>query len=55
MFDSPGVDLRTAQLRKIDGVLDYAGVRDGSRVLEIGTGWGALAIRAAGAAPPSRR
>jgi cyclopropane-fatty-acyl-phospholipid synthase len=42
-----GVDLRTAQLRKIDGVLDYAGVRSGSRVLEIGTGWGALAIRAA--------
>ncbi|MEU5695616.1 cyclopropane-fatty-acyl-phospholipid synthase family protein [Actinosynnema sp. NPDC020468] len=35
------------QLRKIDGVLDYAGVRSGSRVLEIGTGWGALAIRAA--------
>ncbi|WP_235921899.1 SAM-dependent methyltransferase [Lentzea tibetensis] len=41
------MDLRSAQLRKIDGVLDYAGVRAGSRVLEIGTGWGALAIRAA--------
>ncbi|GLZ33604.1 cyclopropane-fatty-acyl-phospholipid synthase [Lentzea sp. NBRC 105346] len=40
-------DLREAQLRKIDGVLDYAGVRAGSNVLEIGTGWGALAIRAA--------
>ncbi|MEU4804515.1 cyclopropane-fatty-acyl-phospholipid synthase family protein [Actinosynnema sp. NPDC023587] len=39
--------LPAAQLRKIDGVLDYAGVRSGSRVLEIGTGWGALAIRAA--------
>jgi cyclopropane-fatty-acyl-phospholipid synthase len=42
-----GDDLHAAQLRKIDGILDYAGVRDGSRVLEIGTGWGALAIRAA--------
>jgi cyclopropane-fatty-acyl-phospholipid synthase len=43
----PGDDLCAAQLRKIDGILDYAGVRAGSRVLEIGTGWGALAIRAA--------
>jgi cyclopropane-fatty-acyl-phospholipid synthase len=43
----PGDDLHSAQLRKIDGILDYAGVRAGSRVLEIGTGWGALAIRAA--------
>jgi cyclopropane-fatty-acyl-phospholipid synthase len=39
--------LKEAQLRKIDGVLDYAGVRAGTRLLEIGTGWGALAIRAA--------
>ncbi|WP_291412333.1 cyclopropane-fatty-acyl-phospholipid synthase family protein [Actinophytocola sp.] len=43
----PGDDLYRAQLRKIDGVLDYAGVGPGSRVLEIGTGWGALAVRAA--------
>ncbi len=43
----PGDDLHRAQLRKIDGILDYAGVTAGSRVLEIGTGWGALAIRAA--------
>ncbi|MET9231190.1 cyclopropane-fatty-acyl-phospholipid synthase family protein [Lentzea sp. NPDC003310] len=47
LFDAGDTDLHTAQLRKIDGVLDYAGVRAGSRVLEIGTGWGALAIRAA--------
>ncbi|MGZ3144010.1 class I SAM-dependent methyltransferase [Lentzea chajnantorensis] len=48
LFDGDrGLDLHAAQLRKIDGVLDYAGVRAGSRVLEIGTGWGALAIRAA--------
>ena len=43
----PGDDLHAAQLRKIDGVLDLARVGPGSRVLEIGTGWGALAIRAA--------
>ena len=39
--------LADAQRRKIDRLLDAAGVRPGSRVLEIGTGWGALAIRAA--------
>jgi len=39
--------LTRAQLRKIDGVLDYAGVCAGSTVIEIGTGWGELAIRAA--------
>ncbi|MDX6354126.1 MAG: cyclopropane-fatty-acyl-phospholipid synthase, partial [Streptomyces sp.] len=43
----PGDDLRAAQLRKIDAVLDDAGVGPGSRVLEIGGGWGSLAIRAA--------
>jgi cyclopropane-fatty-acyl-phospholipid synthase len=40
-------DLVDAQLRKIDGVLDFAGVGPDTHVLEIGTGWGALAIRAA--------
>ena len=39
--------LTTAQNRKVDGILDLAGVREGSRVLEIGTGWGEAAIRAA--------
>jgi cyclopropane-fatty-acyl-phospholipid synthase len=43
----PADDLTAAQHRKIDSVLDYAGVREGSEVLEIGTGWGELAIRAA--------
>ena len=41
-------DLAEAQRRKIDRLLDMAGVRPGSRVLEIGTGWGELCIRAAG-------
>jgi cyclopropane-fatty-acyl-phospholipid synthase len=40
-------DLEEAQLRKVDAILDAAGVGEGSRVLEIGTGWGTLAIRAA--------
>ncbi len=44
---STATTLQEAQFRKIDGVLDYAGVRPGTRLLEIGTGWGALAIRAA--------
>ncbi len=39
--------LEGAQLRKVDAILDTAGVRSGSRVLEVGTGWGTLAIRAA--------
>lgn len=43
----PGDDLEAAQLRKIDGILDLARVRSGMRVLEIGSDWGALAIRAA--------
>lgn len=40
-------DLVLAQERKIDGILDMAGVRDGTHLLEIGTGWGGLAVRAA--------
>ena len=39
--------LEEAQLRKIDGILDLACVGSGTRLLEIGTGWGTLAIRAA--------
>ena len=39
--------LEEAQLRKIDAILDLAAVGAGTRVLEIGTGWGSLAIRAA--------
>jgi cyclopropane-fatty-acyl-phospholipid synthase len=41
------LDLTTAQHRKIDRLLDVTKVGPGTRVLEIGTGWGELAIRAA--------
>lgn len=46
LFDGTD-DLNSAQLRKIDAMLDSAAVGSGSRVCEIGTGWGSLAIRAA--------
>ncbi len=39
-------DLEGAQLRKIDAMLDLAEVGAGTRLLEIGSGWGSLAIRA---------
>ncbi|BAH50533.1 class I SAM-dependent methyltransferase [Rhodococcus opacus] len=40
-------DFVDAQRRKIDRLLDEAGVGAGTRLLEIGTGWGELCIRAA--------
>ncbi|WP_378733462.1 class I SAM-dependent methyltransferase [Nocardia brasiliensis] len=40
-------DLAAAQRAKIDRILDRAGVGPGTRLLEIGTGWGELALRAA--------
>ncbi|MGQ0841699.1 class I SAM-dependent methyltransferase [Actinokineospora sp.] len=46
-FEPGSTDLHKGQLRKIDGVLDYAMVGPDTHVLEIGTGWGALALRAA--------
>ncbi|WP_406097300.1 class I SAM-dependent methyltransferase [Kitasatospora purpeofusca] len=39
--------LPAAQHRKIDRLLDLARVGPGTRLLEIGTGWGELALRAA--------
>ena len=44
----PG-DLEAAQRRKIHHVLRKARVRPGHRLLEFGSGWGGLAIEAAGA------
>ncbi|MER6401811.1 class I SAM-dependent methyltransferase [Kitasatospora sp. NPDC001603] len=40
-------ELTAAQHRKIDRLLDLADVGPGTRLLEIGTGWGELALRAA--------
>ena len=37
-------DLEAAQLRKIHHVLRAARLQRGQRVLEVGSGWGALAI-----------
>ena len=46
--ERPGFEkLAEAQRRKVDGVLDFAGVKAGMKVLEIGTGWGQLSIQAA--------
>jgi cyclopropane-fatty-acyl-phospholipid synthase len=47
LFPREGVPLEEAQEYKIDRLLDAANVRSGSRVLEVGTGWGELALRAA--------
>ena len=44
---APGDSLASAQRRKIDALLDRTGTGPGTTILEIGTGWGELAIRAA--------
>ena len=44
---APGDTLADAQRRKIEALLDRTGVGPGTSVLEIGSGWGELAIRAA--------
>jgi cyclopropane-fatty-acyl-phospholipid synthase len=41
-------DLHSAQVDKVERLLDEAHVGPGTRLLEIGSGWGELAIRAAG-------
>jgi cyclopropane-fatty-acyl-phospholipid synthase len=47
LFEDISEPLHTAQARKLERLLDLADVRFGSTVLEIGTGWGELALRAA--------
>ncbi|MFZ0185576.1 MAG: cyclopropane-fatty-acyl-phospholipid synthase family protein [Streptosporangiaceae bacterium] len=42
-----GHQLADGQRRKIDALLDRAGAGPGCQLLEVGTGWGELAIRAA--------
>ncbi|MDB5797791.1 MAG: class SAM-dependent methyltransferase [Paucimonas sp.] len=46
-FEDGDEDLATAQLKKIDHILDKIQVQPGDRLLDIGCGWGALVIRAA--------
>lgn len=47
LFESREASLEEAQISKIDRMLDLAGVGEGDSILEIGSGWGALALRAA--------
>ncbi|MEU6082829.1 cyclopropane-fatty-acyl-phospholipid synthase family protein [Streptomyces sp. NPDC047108] len=46
-FPADHATLPAAQQYKIDRLLDLAGVGPGTQLLEIGTGWGELAVRAA--------
>ncbi|HEU5435001.1 MAG TPA: cyclopropane-fatty-acyl-phospholipid synthase family protein [Telluria sp.] len=46
-FENGDEDLATAQRKKIDHILAKIDLRPGHRLLDIGCGWGALAIRAA--------
>ena len=47
LFDDLDETLSSAQERKVERLLDVTHVGTGTRVLEIGTGWGELALRAA--------
>lgn len=46
-FENGDEDLDSAQIKKIDHILTKIQVRPGHTLLDIGCGWGALAIRAA--------
>lgn len=46
LFADAGQSLEEAQGEKLDAILDRLDLRSGSRLLEIGCGWGALAERA---------
>jgi cyclopropane-fatty-acyl-phospholipid synthase len=46
-FENGDEDLATAQVKKIDHILNKIGLQPGHTLLDIGCGWGALAIRAA--------
>ena len=46
-FDSPAASLEQGQLNKVATLLDRLELKPGQRLLEIGCGWGTLAIEAA--------
>ena len=46
LFTDPAQSLEEAQAAKLDAILDRLDLHSGSRLLEIGCGWGALAERA---------
>jgi len=46
-FENGDEDLDTAQLKKIDHILDKIRLQPGQTLLDIGCGWGALVLRAA--------
>ena len=47
IFDTPKQSLEDAQINKIEHILQLADVQPHHRILEIGSGWGALAVHAA--------
>jgi cyclopropane-fatty-acyl-phospholipid synthase len=47
VFESPDEPLEVAQLRKVDLVCQKLGLDEGMRLLDVGCGWGTLAIHAA--------
>jgi cyclopropane-fatty-acyl-phospholipid synthase len=47
MFVKPSATLEQAQQAKIDALLDRLDLKPGDRLLEIGCGWGTLAMAAA--------
>jgi len=46
-FENGDEDLATAQIKKIDHILDKIRLQPGQTLLDIGCGWGALVLRAA--------
>ena len=48
IFERPGATLHEAQVAKLDRICQRLQLAPGERLLEIGTGWGGLALHAAG-------